>query len=270
MSRFIRVFSIFVLIIFFITGCVQKPQDDLIVPTKAVEDYSNSHKIYLVTEEYPPYGYLENKEIKGIAVDVVKELCKRQNIELKLELLPWTRALKMTELGEADGIFTTFYSEERTKYLDFVEEPLAYEAQYIYTLKGNTINYDGTMKSLSTYKIGILQDYYLGNEFDSAMQNGTLKVEETTDMKTNLQKLVDGRIDLIVDHHLSTLFYLKKMNLLDQVVESKETFRQPESLHLCFSKAKKFDAEFIKQMNDTLKQMKEDGTYDKIVNSYIQ
>ncbi len=65
-----------------------------------------SDELKLVTLEFPPYEYSENGEIKGSAVEVVKEAFKRMGQPIKINAYPWARAIKMVEGGEADAIFT--------------------------------------------------------------------------------------------------------------------------------------------------------------------
>lgn len=253
-------------------GCVKKPADVLIEaqPKQTVESKLDQKIVQLVTESYIPYAFEENRVIKGLAVDVVSEAFKRQGYTVELQMLPWTRALQMVQDGDADGIFCAFYSEERGEYLQYLDEPLAYEAQFVYTPKGSPVKFDGTIESLKPYRIGMIQDYFFGAEFENAKKSGELKVEEVTDLPTDIQKLLEGRIDAMVDHHLSTLYYLKKMGVQDKVIEQPTPLREPEGLYLCFSKKRNVDPELIRKIDEELVKMKGDGSYKEIINRYTQ
>lgn len=252
-------------------GCLQRPPDVLIPDGENTENKVDGKTvIHLVTEDYPPYGFVEDGKLTGIAVDLVEVLFERIDQPIEVTLLPWTRALKMTELGEADGIFTTFYSDERAQYLDYVKEPLAYEAQYIYHLATTDMTFRDSITGLSGYRIGIVQDYYLGEAFEKAKSEGVLQVEENTDIETNIQKLLDKKIDIMIDHRNSTLFRLKKLGLTEKIKESANPFRKPESLHLCFSKKSKVDETMMLRIEEELKAMKKDGTYQNIIDSYVK
>lgn len=271
MCRTVVLMSLPILLAIVISGCIRRPADILIADEASkIEEVDGKVVINLVTEDYPPYGFIENGELTGIAVELVKELFKRVDVPVEINLLPWTRALKMAELGEADGIFTTFFSAERAEYLQYVKEPLAFEAQYIYYRASDKLDLGDSITSLSKYKIGIVQDYFLGDVFEKAKAEGVLRVEENTDLETNIQKLLDGKIDIMIDHHYSTMYRLKRLGLLEKIKESPKPFRNPESLHLCFSRKGKVEADLIERIQEALVDMKKDGTYQSIVDSYVK
>lgn len=255
-----------------VSGCVRKPDDVLIKPRskQIVESKLDEKVIILVTENYIPYGFEENGIIKGIAVDVLNEAFARQGYGIELKMFPWTRGLQMVEDGDTDGIFCAFYSEERAIYMQYLNEPIAYEAQYVYTLKDSPVNFDGTLDSLKPYRIGVIQDWFYGGDFERAVKARTLNVEKVTDLPINLQKLMDGRIDAIVNPRFSTLYYLKQMNIQDKVIEQSVPFREPSGLYLAFTKKRFVDQELIRKIDEELMQMKIDGTYQKIVDTYIR
>ena len=254
------------------SGCVTRPENVLIEsqPKQMVESKLEQKIVQLVTESYIPYAFEENHQIKGLAVDVVTEAFRRQGYAVELKMLPWTRALQMVQDGDADGIFCAYYSEEREKYLHYLEEPLAYEAQFVYTLKNSPVEFDGTLKSLEPYRLGMLQDYYFGPEFEEARKNGLIRVEEVTDLPTNIQKLLERRIDAMVDHHLSTLYYLKNMAVQDQIIEQPTPLREPEGLYLCFSRKREIDPALMESIDQELVKMKEDGSCQAILDKYTQ
>lgn len=66
-----------------------------------------------VTEPFPPYTYAENGRPAGPLVDVVREVCAQLQRVCKIEVMPWRRALAMSERGEADGIFAFVDAPER-------------------------------------------------------------------------------------------------------------------------------------------------------------
>ncbi len=271
-ARVLLIFCVSIMLVAAVSGCVKKPQDVLIKPEskQLVPSKVDQEIIKLVTESYIPYSYMENGELKGIAVDVVSEAFKRQGYEVDLTVLPWTRALQMIEDGDADGIFCAFYSEKRAIFMQYLKEPIAQEAQFVYTLKDSPVKFDGTLDSLKPYRIGVLQDYFFGEAFDRARKDGSLHVEAVTDLPTDIQKLLDGRIDAMVDHHLSTLYYLKQMNVQDRIVEQSVPFREPAGLYLAFTKKRFLDQALILKIDEELVAMKADGTYQKIMDRYIR
>lgn len=253
-------------------GCVKKPEDVLIKPRpkELVDSKLDQKIIQLVTESYIPYGFMENGVIKGIAVDVVSEAFRRQGFTVELQMLPWTRALQMVEDGDTDGIYCAFYSDKRAIFMQYLKEPIAYEAQYVYTLKDSPVRFDGTMESLKPYRIGAQQDYYYGEAFEKAKGDSAYQIEQVIEVPINIRKLLDGRIDAMVDHHLSMLYYLKQMNLQDVIVEQPIPLREPSGLYLAFTKKRFVDQALIQSIDEELVKMKQDGSYQDIVDRYTR
>ena len=51
----------------------------------------------VVTEQYPPYNYEEDGQVKGVGTEVVEEVLKEAGIDYNIKVLPWARALKKAE-----------------------------------------------------------------------------------------------------------------------------------------------------------------------------
>lgn len=255
-----------------LSGCIKKVEDVTVNnEVEAVQPFKvGDGVVRLVTEVYVPYSFEERGQVVGVGTDVVKEVFRRLGMKTEIQVLPWTRALQMTYDGEADGIFCAFYSEDRARYLDYPHEALAYESQLVFTKEGATIAFDGTLDSLAPYTIGVMQDYFYGDEFDRRRLAGTLDVQSVTDMQTNIRKLLDGRIDVLIDHRLSNQYYLKQMGLSGGVEEQTVLFREPAGLYLAFSKKRQVDPDFINRINEEIKKMKDDGTYQEIVDRYTK
>ncbi|MFZ6642987.1 substrate-binding periplasmic protein [Undibacterium sp. TC4M20W] len=76
----------------------------------------------LASLHYPPYEYVEQGEVKGIAVDIVKEAFRLMGHQVSINIYPMRRSLEMVKNGEADGIFTVFKTPEREKYIIYSNE----------------------------------------------------------------------------------------------------------------------------------------------------
>ena len=67
----------------------------------------NKVDIKVVTENYPPYQYVDNNGvIQGCAVDLVKALFKQSGDDLKINLIPWARAYYLVKNFKNTLIFS--------------------------------------------------------------------------------------------------------------------------------------------------------------------
>ncbi|WP_414689262.1 MULTISPECIES: transporter substrate-binding domain-containing protein [unclassified Neptuniibacter] len=52
---------------------------------------------------YPPYQYIENERLKGIAADMIKEALTRTGpYQVDFKFYPWKRAVHLTEHSQSD------------------------------------------------------------------------------------------------------------------------------------------------------------------------
>lgn len=84
--------------------------------------YCVSAQIKLVTLEYPPYITKEGKEVSGVAVELVERVFNKLGKPIKIDVLPWGRAIEYMRIGKADGIFTAFKTPERETFTVYINQ----------------------------------------------------------------------------------------------------------------------------------------------------
>ena len=225
-------------------------------------------ELRLVTLQYPPYEFESNKVVEGVAVEIVKEVFRRMNQPIKIELLPWSRAINEVETGGADGIFTLYKTSERELFLDYSNEILMPQTVSLFVLRDSDISFDGDLQKLSKYKFGVVRGVSYGKKFDLAVKTGIINnLEDVTVGEQNFMKLAAYRIDIVISNKYGAIDII---NRLGKAPDIKELLPELESVpsYIAFSKKK----DLLKLRNDfdrILKNMKEDGSYDQIINDYF-
>lgn len=218
-----------------------------------------------VTLDFPPLEYLnEKKEVNGAAVDIVRKVMSDLNLSVEIELLPWTRSLKLVKDGLADAIFTAYKNEERVTFLDYCEEPLIDQVVSLYVKKNSKISFDGEFKKLSDYAIGIISTISYGEKFDAAKKLYKLKTERVDDLELNFRKLIAGRLDLVISNRFSASTELARLKLAGEVTELEIPVEVTPS-YLAFSKKKKSLSDLRSKFDRQLKTIKANGEYAKIL-----
>ena len=225
-----------------------------------------SKTLNFVSADFPPYVYKENNKIQGFNTEILNEIFKRMNIKITYKIYPWARAVKMIKMGRADAIFPFFKNKERELFTDyphsFISEPIT-----MYILKDSNITYNGDLKELSSYKFGRVRGFSSGEYFDNAVKENIIHVEDSNNGTLNLKKFLSKKFDILLDNKYFVLHELKKTNSLNEVKQLDAILINNKS-YLGFSK-KRNHKEIIKKFNLILQEIKEDGTYDKIINSYF-
>lgn len=125
------------------------------------EFYTNVYadELKFNTQDFPPFHYLEEKDgisngkIAGPAVELIQQVCQDANMSCSLRLLPWTRAQKEVEKGDAHALFLIGWNEEREKLLYF-SYPIVQTAYGFFVHTDNNLNYHNP-SDITGYTIGV-------------------------------------------------------------------------------------------------------------------
>jgi len=174
----------------------------------------------------------------------------------------------MIRSGEADMLTDVNRNEEREGFGIFIEEPILISYTNFFVKTGSTIEFNGDIFELDEYTFGINRGYTHGKEFDDAFANKLLKVEEAEGTPQNLEKLLSDRIDILVENKLGVLTCAKEMGYQDKIIALEPEYRSAELFNM-FSKKNEL-YQMAEVFTQTLIELKEDGTYQKIIDSYVK
>ena len=228
-----------------------------------------SGELRLATLEFPPYEYTENGEIKGSAVEVVKEAFKRMGQPIKIDVYPWVRAIKMIEAGEVDAIFTAYKTSEREAFADYSNEVLMPQIVSIFVRKDSKIVFDGDLSKLSSLKFGVVRSLSYGDKLDGAFKSRMLpNVEDVAEGEQNFLKLINSRVDLVPSNKYVAVDILNKMKKTGELKELSPAVQTIPS-YIAFSKKKNL-SKTRDDFDEVLRKMKSDGTYDRIISDFFK
>jgi polar amino acid transport system substrate-binding protein len=229
---------------------------------------TNSTALELVTLQYPPYEYLQNGEVKGVAVDIVREVFKRIKRPITITLYSWDQSLAMIQKGESDAIFTIFKTPEREAYADYSHEVLMTQFVSLFIKSDSNIVFDGDVSKLRNCTFGVVHKISYGSIFDQAVKNGVIRNIETSETgEENMKKLLQGHVDILVSNRYGALDIVKKMNNVDQVKELKPAIQSVPS-YIAFSKKRGLTS-LRDEYDMILRKIKDDGIYERIISSYF-
>lgn len=229
------------------------------------ETETSKEEILIGVIDYPPFEYVEDGELTGPGVEIVREAFNRMGYEYKMELYPWARLLKDTGAGKVDVMLDVYYTDERAKTLIYSQEPYGIFPQTFVKRKGKDFSYQ-TLDDVSDVSIGIIRDYHYGEEFHKKIDDGTLSVDYADDIDKNFQKLLKERIDVIAETYYSAKGYIEKNNLEEELEIVENSFDQLIS-YVCFSKVNGLE-DLRDEYDQTIQDMREDGTLQEIYDKY--
>lgn len=228
--------------------------------------FLSSNVLRIVSLQYPPFQYLENGEVKGVAYEIVQEVFNRLDYEIKVDILPWTRALTYLREAQADAVFTIYKTKEREDFLDYANEVLINQRIAFYKHKDTNINFDGNFDNLKGNTIGTVFGVNYGTRFDSAVEKLSPSLLNSFDVYNNFQNLLLKRIDLLINNIDGADFVIKIMDAGD-IIEMLPPVIETVPSYLAFSKHKDF-TDLKNRFEAELVNIKKDGTYNRILRKH--
>lgn len=215
--------------------------------------------------EWPPY-LSDSLEHKGVVAHLIKDIFAEEGITVKFTFFPWGRAYEETASGRQDLMGIWMHKPERE--VDFYySAPILNEKFVFFHLK--TFPFDWkTLNDLQGIRIGGGIGYSYGPEFDSALDNGKLKIQRVATNKQNFEKLILGRIQA----------YPQEMNVgyaaLKQHFSEEDVLKithHPTALldnqsYLLFPKKLEKSRSLLLKFNLHLNEFKKNGRYENYFN----
>ncbi len=203
-------------------------------------------------------------EPDGHSVEIVKEIMKRLNETFRIEIVPWKRAYYELENKPNIVLFSTTRTRERENKFKWVG-PLNTLKWVLYKKKGNPIELKSLedakkLRSIGCYQGDAREQFLLSKGFKNL---NSLFGEDSN--QRNLRLLSMGRIDLWISSNVGIAQICKEANADISEFEEALVVKQAY-LYIAFSKNS--SEALIKKWQNTLNEIKKDGTYLKILSRY--
>lgn len=151
-------------------------------------------------EWYPMNGQPESDK-PGYMIEMATEIFKPHNIQINYKLTPWERAVKQTRAGTYNCIIGT-YQSDAPDFL-FPEQHWGWDTPTFFTKKEDPWYYSGSIDSLNNRKLGLIQGYSYFEALDkhSKLNEGLhfQFAKGKSGLKTNIKKIMAGRIDTLIE-----------------------------------------------------------------------
>lgn len=224
--------------------------------------------IRLMTEEFAPYQFYEgegeNIVLKGISIEIIKEIQKKIGNNDEIKVLPWSRSLKLLAKNKNSALFSTARTPEREDKYKWVG-PLAKLEMVFFKKVGTTVNFTSLDEAKKVPKIGVTKNVAT-HEILTNMGFENLDVMKSGNDDKNLKRLVKGRIDTWPTAYYSGIYNARKQGVLDMIETIPNVTIMSGHLYIAFNKDT--DAHIIHQWQSALDQLKSEGIVDQILTKY--
>ncbi len=226
-------------------------------------EFNPQGDIVLLTEDWPPYNYINGNNLTGFSVEIVREIMKDLKLDIRIQVLPGARGEIYTQKRSNCMLFSLFRNAERDRHYKWIG-PLAEEGVYFYKLKGSNLKINSVDDAR---KVGRIATRSEGVILEELIKRGFTNLDHTSTSEGQILKLIYGRADLIPQTPLSVRYRTKRMGYSYDLLE--QTHAQLFKLPIYIACSKEMPDEIINRWNLSLKKLKASGKYKEIYNRYL-
>ncbi|WP_108652009.1 substrate-binding periplasmic protein [Dongshaea marina] len=222
-------------------------------------------KLTFVTEEYPPYNYIHNSKLKGMAVDLLLVAAREAGQPLAREdikVYSWARAYKMTLNIPNVVLFSTARSKPREKLFHWVG-PIVKSATELLALRKRNLSIKN-IDDLKNYRIGVVRAD-IGEQDLLNLGFPKEKMSITHNHKLLIRQLRNQKIDFWAYELYSAKHIYKQQGLpAGELVPVYELSAD----QLYYALNLNTDPKLLESFSQAVGKVRESGELDKILSRY--
>ena len=227
--------------------------------TEAAKEAAGGKLVMATNAEFPPYEYHDGDAIVGIDAEIAKAIADELGMELEIEDIAFDSIIPEIVSGKADmGLAGMTVTEDRMQSVDFSDTYAKASQKIIVTEDSEIASPDDLKGVIVGVQLGTTGDIYVSD----------LEADGTTVERYNkgfeaVQALSQGKIDaVVIDGEPAKTFVAETQGL--KILD--ESFTDEEYAIA----VKKGNTELLEKINGALKTLKDNGTLDEIVATYIK
>lgn len=187
----------------------------------------------VVTDVWPPFRMLaQDDQFYGLDIDILRQLQARSGIALELKRVPWGRALKQMQTGQADLMIGLAHTRERAAFVDYLQ-PAYYQCRPAFYGKPAAVAALHRYEDLKGKEVGFVLNsaYFDPFDDDSQIDKHGVPTED------QLQRMVErGHLPLMIGTDCQVDYALSQRNEAGLV---KADYRPPHPVVLYLGMSKR-------------------------------
>jgi polar amino acid transport system substrate-binding protein len=248
-------FSLLLILSIFIAACGSK---------ETADEKDKGGKVYKVGVDttYPPFEFKEGNDYKGIDIELINAIAKNQDFKIELSPMDFGGIIPAMQANQLDvAIAGMSITDERKKVVDF-STPY-FDAGLTVVVKEDNSSIK-SVEDLKGKKIAVKKGT-TGAKYatDNAAKLG-ITVVQFNDSPAMFQEVSNGNADALIEDYPVISYAIAQKDLGLKIVGDRLNGDQYGIAVL-----KGENADLLKKINTGLAELKKDGTYDKIIKTYL-
>lgn len=235
----------------------------LLISFSTLSIQAKPYHVVLASDTWPPY-YGPNLPNQGYFSEIVRAAFKQSGYTSEFRFMPWQRALNLAKKGKYDGILGAYYKQDRIEYFEYSEPIIKIDVVFV-SYNNREIQYE-TLSDLTPYTIAYVFGYHYTDDFDNAKN---LRKIKGYSIEKNIELLINNKVDLVIGSKSVIEGIIKnKYPEFKQSVKVLSPVLTAHHLYVPISKNIYNSKRLLKSFNDGLKEIKKNGTYNKIMQKH--
>ncbi len=224
--------------------------------------------ILYMTENYPPYNFVEKNQLKGISVDLMVLMLEKlgsKKTREDIRIFPWPRGYQGVLNRPDTCLFAMTRTEEREKLFKWVG-PFYAEKIVLIARKGRQIKIS-SIEDLVRYKIGVVSND-VGELVLAEKKVPRENIFPASTPEQNANKLGLDRIDMWAYGRIVGMRIIRDVGLNPQDFEIVYSVSFPGDNYFAFHRD--IPDQLIEKFQQALDELKAQGTYQEILDRYLK
>ena len=210
-------------------------------------------QLQIMTEDFPPFNYLEEGKLVGVGPEIVHALMVRMDLPGEIRVMGWKRAYNMTLNEPNKVLFSMARIPEREGKFQWVG-PLMSVTDYLYA--NENFPQDMITRDEAKQASGILVQEG-GAHHQIFQAEGFENLKPYTNVANQIKLLAVGRGSLLQINDLTITYQLRQQGLSLQTVKPVLKLQKSD---LFIAISNKTSPKIVQQWQQQLDQLREDGT----------
>lgn len=231
---------------------------------------ANDKVVTISTGEWAPWAGEKIPE-NGFVLHVVREIFENAGYKVNYQFVPWKRAIIILERGKVDAS-AYWYKDNKRDSFAYHSEPVTNEKLVFFYRKTNPFKEWNSYEDLKGLKIGLARGNTYPDELQKLINDKVLSADVAGQDLFSFRKLVHGRIDVLPIAEVMGNEILSK-EFTSSIQATIDYSSKPLTVttgHILFSKNRVKAKEYLEVFNKGLKQIKDNGIYDKYFDNLLK
>ena len=220
--------------------------------------------LYIAAEDsWPPYS---DSQGQGISQQLVRAALQTAGHDLRIEAMPYARALTLADYGDADAAWNVTLDDSTRLRFHFGQQPLLRASGYFYYPRGREQSYQSLADVPDNTRIAVINNYEYGNTF--VAHQARFQLVRVSTQEQIIKLLLSGRAEMAIMFDRVADYTMQQTATQGQL--SRGALNHVSDIYLAFNKSKASSLRYARDLDRGLAEIRASGRYDDILRQSYQ